>query len=369
MLATRGSFLYYVSDKNIFDALSQSMVDNETVRGMFERRNILCSRQTPREALAGYFSSLTHDLMDHRDIAARLGAATRRERTTSLDIGTPIEADHLTLATDKLVASLKGEGDAVHVSKDGSSLTIFIKYSEVDYRRSEFRQLQHRDGVIELVKEDSGWVLRSTQSDHINAARDDFVRELQQHSKAPIETSTVSLFEYPSAKVRSKFFYDLMNELPGFVRRDVTDVYVHKVVPKLSTEPESDGEEEDGDIQRVLMRGTAVTRSKLLLDLLKEDKYYIFRVAWLATETLGKGYVYAIEALFHDAEDCSGFSYLVRGVHPLDEAGKISKHRRIPTKSESDAVARAVEAAARKLVRGLAHASGATSTGSAGEKV
>jgi hypothetical protein len=357
MTASSGASLYYVSDKNIFDALNQARVDNETVRGMFQRRNIACSKLTAREDLAKYFSSLTHDFLDHQDISARLGMISRRERTTSLDISSPVTAEHVDQVAAKLAATLRQEGDVVHITKESNTVTINVKYTEIDYRKSEFRQLQHRDGVIEFVREGEGLVLRSTQSDHITAARDQMIRELGAVAKKPVDVREVSLYEYQSAKVRSKFFYDLMNELPGYVRTDVTDVYVHKFIlapaDQGDEKMEASGDaEEDGDIQRVQMRGSAITRTSLLNDLLKDEKFYIFRIGWLATETLGKGYGYSIEALFHDAENCRGFTFLLKGVHPLED-GKISKTRRAPSKSESDAVARAVESAARKLMKAL----------------
>ena len=81
-----GPSLYYASDKNIFDALNQHKVDIPTIMGLFERRNIIISPKTPRDELAKYFARQIHDYHDHRDIAARLGIAPRRERITSMDV-------------------------------------------------------------------------------------------------------------------------------------------------------------------------------------------------------------------------------------------------------------------------------------------
>lgn len=349
-----GPALYYVSDKNIFDALSQPKVDNETLRRMFLRRNIVCSKHTSRDDLAKYFGSLTHDYLDHQDIAARLGIIARRERTTSVDIKSSLTREHVDRATLQVAELLRKQGDVVHVSRDGGHLAINIKYSEIDYRQNEFRQLQHRDGVIEFVEEDGRLVLRSTQADHINGARDELLRSIGAEASAAVETTQVSLFAYPSPKVRSKFFYDLMNQMPDYVRSDVTDVYVHKASSLHSgVSTTTQDVDDDGDVQRIAMRGNSVTQSKILNDLIKDEKYYIFRVAWRATEKLGKGYGYDIEALFQEPETCTGFSYLLKGVHPLEE-GKLSKHRRLPSKSEADAIARSVEAAARKLLKDLA---------------
>lgn len=92
---THGSSLYYASDKNVFDALNQHKVDTPTVVKLFQRRNIVVSKKTPREDLAKYFSMLTHDYYDHKEIAARLGVVARRERTTSMDVSGVTDADEV----------------------------------------------------------------------------------------------------------------------------------------------------------------------------------------------------------------------------------------------------------------------------------
>ena len=73
----KGASLYYASDKNIFDAINQSKVNNETLQTMFLRRNIVCSKHTEREGLAEFFSRLTHDYLDHQDLSNRLGVVSR----------------------------------------------------------------------------------------------------------------------------------------------------------------------------------------------------------------------------------------------------------------------------------------------------
>ncbi|RYZ82279.1 MAG: hypothetical protein EOP06_21960, partial [Proteobacteria bacterium] len=169
----QGPSLYYASDKNIFDALNQAKVDNETIQSLFERRNIVASKKTQREELAKYFSRLTHDYLDHSDISARLGIASRRERITSIDLIATIENEQISNAIESLSQSLKHDGDAIEVSKKGNIWTINVKYSEIDYKRAEFNQLQHRDGQIELIKNGEKYVVRSTKSEYIDEARDE----------------------------------------------------------------------------------------------------------------------------------------------------------------------------------------------------
>ncbi|PHM21276.1 MAG: hypothetical protein CK604_02460 [Curvibacter sp. PD_MW3] len=350
----QGPSLYYASDKNIYDALNQSRVDNDTVQGLFSRRNIVCSKRTPREELSRFFSRLTHDYLDHKEISLRLGVISRRERITSVDLRGDIKKDDVTRAIHKIREELQSEGDVVHVSEEGGSIIMNVHYSTIDYKRSEFSQLQQKDGHLELIKVGNDYVLRSTHSDYVDQIRDAFARQLEKETSKPIERVSVNLSGIKSNSARSQFFYDLMSELPGYVRRDVTDVYVYKPRPNpAADDSDEEAAEVDTHVEKVLMKGNGVTQSKLLSDLIQVQNYYISRVEWIATEQLGKGFAFDVEVMFSDPKECTGFSYLLRGVYELEDNGKLSKKRRPPTKSEIDTVSRAIEDKAKELVERL----------------
>ncbi len=341
-----GASLYYASDKNIFDALNLHKVDTATVMKLFRRRNIIVGKKTPREDLALYFSRLTHDLLDHKDIAAKIGVAPRRERTTSMDVSGAVEFSDLQNAVDQIKKELEATGDVVQVSREGNTLTINVQYSVVDYKRSEFSQVQVRDGTLVFVKSDEGYIVRNTQNDYLNSVRDTLLGKIEKTIAEPIKKTLVSLFDISSPKYRSKFFHELVNDLPGYLRSDVTEVYVYKAKPELEDE---DDDQSDTHVERVLLRGNGVTRSELLNELLDEEDYYITKIGWKAVEKMGVGDQYDIEALFADPKDCTGFSYILSGVYPF-ENGRVSTKRRAPTKSEVDVVSRVIETKSRELV-------------------
>ncbi|MET3821288.1 hypothetical protein ACVK00_000201 [Burkholderia sp. PvR073] len=359
-----GPSLYYATDKNIFDALLQHKVDTPTVIKLFRRRNIIVGKRTPREDLAKYFARLTHDYYDHKDIAARLGVAPRKERITSMDVSGAGDIGQLQIAVDQLKQELEAAGDVVQVSREGNRLTMHVQYSTVDYNRSEFTQVQVRDGAIEFEGSGAGYIVRNTQNEYLNDVRDTLLGKLEKATQEPLTKVVVSLFDVPSPKLRSKFFHELMTDLPGYVRRDVTDVYVYKAKPQPDDDIDDEDVSSDPDthVERVFLRGNGVTRSELLNDLLDEESYYIIKVGWTATETMGVGNVYDIEALFVDYKDCSDFSFILTGVYPLEE-GKISSRRRPPYKSEIDAISRVIEVKSRELMLKLREEFGAANAG------
>lgn len=360
-----GPSFYYATDKNIFDALNQHKVDTPTVMKLFQRRNIIVGKKTLREDLATYFARLTHDYYDHKDIAARLGVAPRRERITSMDITGVGEIEDLQVAVEQLKQELEAAGDVVQVSREGDSLTMHVQYSTVDYKRSEFAQVQIRDGTVEFVKSSEGYIVRNTQNDYLNDVRETLLGKIEKAADAPLTKVAVSLFDVSSPKLRSKFFHELVSSLPGYVRRDVTDVYVYKAKPEPDDNDESEdsaSNDPDTHVERIFLRGNGVTRSELLNELLDEEDYYITKIGWTATETLGGGNVYDIEAVFANPKECTDFSFILSGVFPVEE-GKVSTRRRAPHKGEIDAISRVIESKSRELVAKLREEFAGSDTG------
>lgn len=351
-----GPSLYYASDKNVFDALNQHKVDTPTIMELFLRRNILVSKKTPREDLAKYFARQIHDYQDHKNIASRLGVAPRRERITSMDINGEVKTEDLQVAVNQLKQELEKSGEVVQVLRDGDKLTVSVQYSTVDYRVSEFAQRQVRDGNIEFIKTAEGYIVRNTQNEYVNDVRDALITRLEEASEAELSKVTVSLFDVPSPRLRSKFFHELAFNLPGYQQSDVTAVYVFKAKPEMG---DKDEESEDDDVadaethvERVLMRGQGVTRSEILNELLDKDDYYITKISWGAREAMGAGHDYDIEATFAEPKDCTGFSFILSGVYP-NEDGKRATRRRAPFKHEIEQISLVVESKARELAKKL----------------
>lgn len=348
-----GPSLYYASDKNIYDALSQNKVDLITISKLFLRRNTLVSKKTSREELAKQFSILNHDYYDHKNIGDKLGVATRRERTSSTFVK-GIDKDNqqgISSAANKLKKELEKTGDVVHVSRTDGKVSLAVQYSTVDYSKNELSQVQVFDGVIELVEAEDGYVINNTQNEYITKVKETLVSTIQKEIDVVLEEVQINLADVNDAKLRSKFFYELTNSLDGYKRIDVTDVYVFKAPPVLLEDEEVSNEDilEDTHVERVFLKGKGVSRSEILHELLEEENYYITKIRWTVQLVMGKGDVYEIEAVFTDPKDCTDFSFMVVGVYPFEE-GKVNNKRRTPSKLEIEPILRVVEKRARELM-------------------
>jgi len=347
-----GPSLYFASDKNIFDALNQHKVNISTISKLFERRNIVISKHSPKDELAKYFSRLPHDFYDHKEIAGRLGVAPRRERITSMDVTGAAKTDQVLEVASELKKELEKSGDIVQLSRDGDKVTIDIQYTSIDYKKSEFTQVQTRDGTVELHKVEDGFTIRNTQNEYINDVRDTLINKLDKTLSEPLNKVQVALFDILSPNLRSKFFYDLAHKLPNFTIWDVTDVYVYKAKPDDGDTDSSAVGDLETHVERVFLRGNGVARSELLNELLDKEDYYITKIRWLAKQVTGGGKVFDIEAIFSDPHDCTGFSFILFGVFPV-EKGKVSSKRLHPSKDEVELVSNIIEEKSRGLVEQL----------------
>lgn len=346
-----GPSIYYASDKNVFEALTQHKVDSNAIYKLFESRNIIVSKKSDRDQLARYFARLNHDYFDHREISAKLGVLPRRERVTSMDIVGEIPLENVQKSIEKLKQEMRQTGDVLQVSRDGENLRVNVQYSHIDYKLSEFSQVKVKDGEMEFVKTEGGYLIRSTQNEFVNNARDTILSNIESSQDSEIKKVSVSLFGILDHKLRNKFFYKLITGNPGYPNVNVTDVYVFKAKPKDSRKDDegSDFDATEAHIEKVHLRGNDLTRSELLNELAEEDTYYIVKAGWDLRDSLGKGDVYSVEAVFSVPENCTGFSFLLKGVYPCED-GKISKKRRIPTSNEINKISLIIEDKSRKLV-------------------
>ncbi|MEA9854288.1 hypothetical protein VDF98_21565 [Xanthomonas campestris pv. raphani] len=344
--ASYGPSIYFATDKNIFDALNEHKIDAATITELFLDRNTIVSSIADRVDLSRKFSRLQHDYFDHKKIASRLGVVPRRERITATKLLGKIEIENIRKAVEVIKNKFEASGDTVSVSKVGDGLVVLIQYSKIDYRRSEFNQVQRRDGVLEIMKSTDSVLVRSTQNSYIDGVRDSLVAALKSEVNGLVRED-VSLFDYPDAQIRSRFFYDLFSKLPGYAFRDVTDLYVYKpTVGDLSGDVDVDSPQ----VERVALRGNQVSNSKIFTSLAK-DGYYTVRVGWQAVDQSGKGHLYSIEVVFSDPVGCTGLSYVLLAVNERDETKGHRKARRSPTRGESEELSKAIEARARELIK------------------
>jgi hypothetical protein len=301
--------IYFASDKAIYDALLQRKFKNIDLKELFLDRGIFLSESTDRNEVALYFSRLNHDYFDHQKIANALSVENRKEKTSVLYIGNVgtdaiIESSLHSVSTDQSAI-----GDEAVVTVTDKGLELKITYTEVNYNKSEFRQVSQKTGVILFEKTDSGYVLRSSQTDYVNDIKTKILDAMSEKSDSKLEILDFDLSDISDSSIRNKFFDLLRNGLDALTSVDVSDVYVYH--PEIINEDEDS--ELDVHIRKVSLAGNRVSDSEQLASLY-EKGFHTWKMRWKVQESVDSDR-YEIEAQFDDPEHCSGFSYSILGVY------------------------------------------------------
>ncbi|KVQ84897.1 hypothetical protein WK07_05730 [Burkholderia multivorans] len=275
---------------------------------------------------------------------------------TAVEIATPIDVNQIETAISAIKVELEKDGDVVLVTRDGDDIALVVQYSEVDYAKTEFKQVQHKDGVIHFKKEGDAYIVRNSQNEYINKVRDAVFSSVEKRNSIKLDRRVVSLYDVVLPSLRSEFFYNLIHSIEGMGKYDVTELYVYRSTPEeadddeqeLSDDDAGNHEVQDSRIERIALRGKGVEQSQELKDIIsKSADFYTIRTVWKVREAMGEGHVFELDAHFANARDCTGFSYLVRGVYPCED-GMISKKRRSPRADEVERLSSLIEKASKK---------------------
>jgi hypothetical protein len=353
-----GPSLYFASDKVIFDAMNHTQVTTETIRDLLAERGVLVSPKTTKYELAQYFSRLTADYFDHQNIATRLGKIAKRERITYAEISEPLSHAEVLESLQLAKSGLEAQGNVVSIKVEGQKIVATLEYDHVDYTEVEFRQVQRRDGIVELLPDGAGkYVIRSSQNQEIDSAVDHIFLTLNQGRSVPLKAHRISLEGVPDPAHRCKFFEDLIQGIEQHTFVTVTAAYCYK--PKIKagvvdSDADKPSEVEDQpDVVRVTLIGTGVTKSFVIADLYAKG-YYLVKVVWRVKPTHSlDADIFELEAQFGDPESCTEFSYQARTVL-IFEDGAVTEKKRQPKLAEQDSLFRLIEAAAKQAYAGVA---------------
>lgn len=336
--------LLYASDKAIRDALLKRKFTNADLKLLFISRGILVSNKTERKDLAEYFSRLNHDYYDHKKIASVLGIVSRKEKTSITNVNDRFDDDSLERAIHMVCDEQQKVGNFAEVKSTAKGFDLRINYIQIDYSKSEFSQIIHKDAVISIESESKGLTIRWPLNDYIGDVKEKLLDSLSQvqNNGKDLDIEELELSNIHSAELRTKFFIQLINSLDGYRLTDVTDVFVYH--PK-----ESRGDDEDDlgvHISKASLKGEGVLNSDELNSLYKRG-FYIWKIFWTAKADAHGSDLFEFEAQFSNAEQCKTFSYMIRGVYKYKSGGKHNKGKNSVSMFEEAKLSKLIEHAAK----------------------
>lgn len=344
--------LYSASDKSLFDALNQKKVTNNDLRQLFQSRGIFISKDTSRKDLASHFARLFHDYHDYQLLARLFGSANQRDKFTSLRIKTDATLETFQSGAFELKTELEQAGATVKVyTAQGNRLDIEVKYSKVQFNKSEFRQVSTRTARISIHKDNGEFVVYSPHSDETYEWVNKIAKCVNENTEQPLVFDEIRLSPSLDAKKKTEFFTQLIRVLPGLQLKDVSDVYVTK--PRQA----QDDEDDDGDdgspeirIDKASLRGKGVLESDEL-KLLQSKGFYVSKIIWTCEQPHLVSDIYEFEAQFSSPDECTDFTYLPRGFYKRTVGGLHNQTRTAFSTEEEHKYGQLIEAAARSTLQ------------------
>ena len=338
-ISLRSGSLYYASDKALFDALNQHKFTKQNIQKLFFRRGMIVSNVTEKERLSEHFCRLTHDYHDHQTISSIFNSSSKREKISIISIENKIDEDKIEEVLESLQEEIEENEGVMVVSNIEEGFSINLKYRIIDYNKSEFKQVSDKTAHITIEQEGDNWTIRGPQNNFVDDnIKDKFLDKIGEELSDDLNISEINLTGVVSPKKRTEFFKKLINNIDGYTLVNVSDVYVFH--PREDEEMDEETESEDNPdlgihIKKASLKGEKVLLSEELQSLYEKD-FYISKVIWTIESTNNPTDIYELEAQFSNPENCTGFSYLIRGFYKYQSEGDYHNKSKINVSAEEE---------------------------------
>lgn len=321
--------LFYASDKAVFDALIQRKIRNEDLAELFFERGTIISKNTSREVLSKQFSRNIHDYYDHQFISKIFSANSKKEKTTSDNIKNDLENDDLESILEELSESQSNSDTIVQHTVTDDGFIVDLQYKEIDYNKTEFKQVVQKKAQIILKKENNEWIIKSPLNNFIEDIKEKLLDNISTSLDSTDEliVERIELTSILSPTLRTEFFTKLINSISGYTLFDVTDVYVYN-----GEEDDSDSEDLGIHISKASLKGNGVIGSPELSSLYDKD-FYIWKINFKIRISQFSD-IYEIEAQFADPKNFDKFSYIIKGLYKYNEDSYNKQRKHLSSNDE-----------------------------------
>lgn len=335
--------LLYASDKAVHDALLKRKFTKADLKQLFISRGVLVSNKTERKDIAKYFSRLNHDYYDHQSIASVLGVTSRKEKTSITNVNNFFDNDALERAIHKVCTEQQTVGDVAEVRSTPKGFELRLNYIQIDYSKSEFSQVVHKDAIISVESEKKKLSIRWPLNDYIFEVKEKLLDSLsrEQIKDKSLNIEEIELSNIYLPETRTQFFIQLINSIKGYPLYDVTDVYAYH--PKESVNDEDD--DIGVHISKASLKGEGVLNSDELASFYDRG-FYIWKIRWISDAEVYTSGRFEFEAQFSDPEQCKIFSYMILGVYKHKSGKNYNKGRKSVSSLDEAKLSKLIEQAA-----------------------
>lgn len=345
---------YFADDKDISDILDAPKFSKKKLLGLALNRGIILSGELSREVIRDHLSKIPFSWLQLGELLEAIETADAQEKETTCRYKSSASAEELLKVLGD-VREIRGDtADEAYVFRTmGTATLVRITYREVDHTSTRVMQRIHKEMEVLIESVPDGFEFRYPANGRAQVIVDKITDMLPvQEGEEKTKRQTVELSGIVDPAMRTEFFVLVMDGMVGFKRRDVIDLKLIRIPKGDPDDEEGDSESTDereaevkGLVRRLTLTGEALLSSPEF-GRLRKDGFCITRTVWEAKEITGPGRIFEIEAQFKNPEAGTGFCYLVRGVHNLDDDGDVQVTKRPISSAERKLINRTLEEAA-----------------------
>jgi len=358
---------YCATDKEIHDLLmsAKKRITESVLHDLSKGRGIFYSPREVRERLADKLSLLPHGFHDLNELIGHLEHSGRGEKTTSVSLP-PLTMEEIKEVAASYSASVSGDEKVTVYQKGTDEYHIDVAYSEIDYSKTRLVQRKQREAAIEFDVRADRTVIRLPANEKAEQIVEDLRTKIAAKKQAEIKAVRIELDPLLSPEQRTRFFTQLISEMPSFTFRNVTRVRVDSLQLMPGDDPDEDPDKEEAAaemlalVHQVALSGQSLLASGVYQEL-RERGFFITSIVWDArqSESLSD---FQFEAAFDEPRAGTGFRYNVRGVRRHEGGGQYTKTLRPVEKDEKFFLFEILENTASKIRDELTAEAEATQT-------
>lgn len=330
------------NDHEVYAALTNHKVSKIELAKLFLKRGIIISPRDEKDKSARYFSSFFLSYFDQQDIHDCVSSASNRRemlRTSAFQSASKINftevVETLNTFKESKESATEGEGkltvDSVKVTQQGDDILINFSYSSFNWGNSEFTRRVNKRTAFRLRKIDDKTLYLDTGTNEEAKQWSAELSELLETSNTLVRDEEINLLGITNQNSRRTFFDRLTKEIEGYKLSDVIKVDVIK--PTEDGDPQA--EKPGYKIKSAKFHGEGLMQSKELDELIAQG-FHLYRISWECTQAGALDLdLYQFEARFTDAENCSGFEYIVKGFKKHTVNGYASKPTGLSSSEET----------------------------------
>ncbi|MFW2160457.1 hypothetical protein ACG93T_03530 [Acinetobacter beijerinckii] len=353
------------SDDELFSSLNSSTITINFLRLLLKKRGIIVAQDIDKIDLAKYISSLHLSYHEHELISYEYEKKRHRRDPSS---GAWLESDLKLTDIESLIHKVKDSVfdetkiaiNNIKVTNVSGKIRISTNYTKINPTKNAFARREIKEKYILITESDTGeYYIESPKDEDVDRIKEVFLKAIKDKDSSSNVTN-INLMGMTDALDRIEFFDKLMREIESYEYKNLVDVSVSK--PKEEDSNDDDDNEDNNDseafsevaiIKRADFKGNYLRESEQLKKFLNEG-FHTFRIVWeVIKDSDSNKEPVRLEAKFSNAENCTDFSYCVKGITQRGTDGKLKSNPSKLSNSEEEEINIRIYKAAKRIMAEL----------------